>query len=161
MCRSGSAVFGKADQVEVIIVVRKDRFGCVPQAHEKLDVPWSTEHGAGIELMGIGRHSFDFSDQGLPHSLALMSGEYREQSDHANTCHRPEADRAEDRAFLVFRDDNVLLSGVFLQALKGFRCPPADCVDAGIFAERNLLHLEKRGKICFDGGSSVNHSARS
>ena len=141
-------------------MVRKNCFGLVAQAQEELDVPWCAEHGAGVQLVGIGRRLFDFVDEGFPHSLPLMGGHHGQQPDHTHAGHRPEAHGTDDHGS-IFRYKNMFLSRVTLQALERFRRPAAHGVDRGIFAERGLLHMEDRREICFGCWSNVHYGLAS
>ena len=127
-------------------MIRKNRFGSVAELHEELNVSRRTQHGAGIKFMGIGGYTFNLADQGFPHSLTLMSGTHGEQSDHADAGHRPEAHGTDDRSSF-FRHENMFFPRVLFQTLESFRGPAADLVDAGIFTECDLLHVEKSRKI--------------
>jgi hypothetical protein len=137
-------------------MIGKNRFSCVTEVHEKLNVSRCAQHGAGIKLVGIGRGSFNCVDEGLSHSLTLMSGTHGKQPDHAYASYRPEAHGTGDRS-PHFCHENMFLSGIFLQALKGFCGPPAHLVDARIFAECSLLHVEQRGKVRVGRQSNMNH----
>jgi hypothetical protein len=57
---SCSAVLGETDKIQVIVMIRENRFRLVAEAHEQVNVSGSPQHGAGIELMGVGRGLFDF-----------------------------------------------------------------------------------------------------
>jgi len=137
-------------------MIGKNRFGLVPEVHEELNVSGCTQHCAGVKLVGIGRGSFNFVDEGLSHSMTLMSGTDGKQPDHAYASYRPEAHGTGDRS-PHFCHENMFLSGILLQALKGFCGPPAHLVDARIFAECSLLHLEQRGKVRVGRQSNLNH----
>lgn len=154
--RQGSRIFGEADQVEMVIMIGKNRFGLVPEVEEELNISGCTQHGTGVKFVGIGCRSFELADQRFPHSSVLTFGTHRKESDHADAGHGPEAHGA-DNCFSRFRDKNMFLSGIFLQALDGFRRPAADLVESGIFAECSLLHLEQRGKVRVGRQSNVNH----
>jgi hypothetical protein len=154
--RPGSAILGKADEVEMVVMIGKNRFGLVAEVHEELNVSGCAEHGAGIELVGIGRGSFDLANEGLPYSSTLVCGTHGKQSDHADAGYRPEAHRADDRSFFLCHE-NMFLSRILFQALESFGGPAADLVQTGIFTECGLLHLEERRKIRFGGWSNVNH----
>ena len=144
--RGGSSIFREADEVEMVVMIGKNRFSPVAEVHEELNVFGGAQHGAGVKLVGIGGRTFNLADQGLPHSLTLMSRTHREQSDHADAGHRPEAHGAND-CFSLLRHKYLFFSGVFFKTLESFRGPAAYCVEAGIFPERGLLHLEQSGKI--------------
>ena len=130
----------------MVVMIGKNRFGPVAELHEELNVSRRTQHGAGIKLVGIGGRTFNLVDQGFPHSLTLMSGTHGEQSDHADAGHRPEAHGTDDYSSF-FRDENMFLPRVLFQALESLRGPAADFIDAGIFTERGLLHVEESRKI--------------
>ena len=53
----------------------------------------------------------------------------------------------------------MLLSRILFQTIEGFRGPAADLVNAGIFAERELLHLKESRKVNLRRWSNVNHKA--
>ena len=142
----------------MIVMIGKNRFGLVPEVEEELNISGCTQHGAGVKFVGIGRGSFDFVDEGLPHSLTLMSGADRKQSDDTDAGHRPETHGTGERSSF-FRHENMFFPGILFQALEGFCHPAADFVEAGIFTERGLLHLEESRKIRFGGWSNVNHHA--
>jgi hypothetical protein len=141
-------------------MIGKNRFGLVPEVHEELNVSGCTQHGAGVKLVGIGCGSFNFVDEGFPHSLTLMSGVDREQSDDTDASYRPETHGTGDCS-PHFCHENMFLPGILLQALKGFCGPPAHLVDARIFAECSLLHLEQRGKVRVGRQSNLNHHMHS
>jgi hypothetical protein len=67
-------IFGEANQIEVVVVIGEDRFGFVAQAQEKVNVSRRPQHGAGVELMGVGGDAFDFLHKGFPHPAALVGG---------------------------------------------------------------------------------------
>ncbi len=140
----------------MVVMIGKNRFGFVAEIHEELNVSRRAQHGTGIKLVRIGGRAFNLADQGLPHSVTLMSGAYGEQSNHADAGHGPEAHGTDDR-FSFFRHENMFFPRVFFQTFKGFRCPPTYVIDAGIFPECSLLHLEERGKINLSRCSNVNH----
>ena len=68
------AVFGEADQIQMVVVVGENRFRLVAETHEQMNIPASTQHRAGKELMGIGRNQFDFAYQRFSHTPALVGG---------------------------------------------------------------------------------------
>src|SRR5512139_110529 len=142
----------------MVVMIGKNRFGSVAEVHEEPNVSRRTQHGAGIKLVGIGGRTFNLADQGFPHSLMLMSGDHGQQSDHADAGHRPEAHGTDDRSPLL-RHENMFLPRILSQALESFRSPAADLVDACIFAERSLLHMEESRKIRLGGWSNMNHNA--
>ena len=47
-------------------MVGENGFRLVAETQEKVNVPGRAQHGAGIELMDIGRDPFDFPDQRFP-----------------------------------------------------------------------------------------------
>jgi len=140
----------------MVVMIGENRFGFVAEIHEELNVSRRAQHGAGIKLVGIGGRTFDLADQGLPHSLTLMSGAYGEQSNHADAGYRPEAHGTDDRVSF-FRHENMFFPRVLFQTFEGFRCPPTYFIDAGIFPECSLLHLEERRKINLSRCSNMNH----
>ena len=144
--RHRSAIFREADEVEMVVMIGKNRFGLVAEIHEELKVSGGAQHGAGVKFVGIGGRTFNLADEGLPHSLTLMSRTHREQSDHADAGHRPEAHGAND-CFSLLRHKYMFLSGVFFQTVESFCGPAAYFIEAGIFPERGLLHVEESGKI--------------
>ncbi len=137
-------------------MVRQNSFGFVPEVHEELNVSGCAQHGAGIQLVGAGRRSFDLADQRLAHPSSLVRGTDGKQSDDADTSDGPVAYGTDDLSFCLCYED-MLLSRILFQAFEGFRCPTAERIDAGIFPERRLLHLEKSWKIYLDCRSDVNH----
>jgi hypothetical protein len=141
----------------MVVMIGKNRFGFVAEIHEELNVSRRAQHGTGIKLVSIGGRAFNLADQGLPHSVTLMSGAYGEQSNHADAGHGPEAHGADNR-FSVVRHENMFFPRVFFQTFEGFRCPPTYFIDTGIFPECILLHLEERGKINLRRWSNVNHN---
>ncbi len=140
----------------MVVMIGKNRFRFVAEFHEELNVSRRAQHGTGIKLVSIGGRAFNLADQGLPHSVTLMSGAYGEQSNHAHAGHGPEAHGADNRSSVV-RHENMFFPRVFFQTFKGFRCPPTYFIDAGIFSECRLLHLEERGKINLRRCSNMNH----
>ena len=156
--RDGSTIFREANEVEMVVMIGKNRFGLVTEVHEEPNVSGSAQHGTGIKLVGIGGPTFNLPYQSLPHSLTLMSGAHGKQSDHADAGHGPETHGADDRSSF-FRHKNMFLSRILFQALEGFRGPAADLVNAGIFAERELLHLKESRKVNLRRWSNVNHKA--
>ncbi len=141
-------------------MIGENRLSFVAETHEELNVPRRPQHRAGVELMGIGYDLLDLVHQGFADPLVLVAGVHREQTDNADARYRPEAHGTDECAFF-FRDDNMFLSCVCLEALKCFRCPAADLIEAGILTERSLLHLEDHRKICFSCGSNVHHGMAS
>ncbi len=142
----------------MVVMIGKHRFGFVAEIYEELNVSRRAEHGTGIKLVRVGGRTFNLADQGLAHSVTLMSGAYGEQSNHADAGHRPEAYGTDNRSSVV-RHENMFLPRVFFQTFEGFRCPPTYVIDAGIFPECSLLHLEECGKINLRRWSNVNHNA--
>lgn len=142
----------------MVVMIGENRFGTVAEVQEELNVSRRTQHGAGIQLMGIGGRSLNLTDQSLSHSSALMSGAHGKQSDHADAGYCPEAYGTDDRSSF-FGHENMFLLRIFLQALERFCGPAAGCIDAGIFTERRPLNVEERRKICFGSWSNVNHNA--
>ena len=140
----------------MVVMIGKNRFGFVAEIHEELNVSRRAQHGTGIKLVRIGGRAFNLADQGLPHSVTLMSGAYGEQSNHADAGHGPEAHGTDDRVSF-FRHENMFLSRILFQALKSFRGPATDLVDAGILTERELLHLKEDWKISLRRWSNVSH----
>lgn len=140
----------------MVVVIGKNRFGLIAQVHEELNVSCRTQHRARVKFVCIGRRSLDFADEGLSHTLTLMRRIHREQSDHADAGHSPETNGTDDPFF--FCHENMFLPCIFLETLESFCGPAADCVDANIFTERDLLHLEERREVRFGGWSNVNHS---
>jgi hypothetical protein len=137
-------------------MVREKRFGLVAKVHEELNVFGRAQHGTGVKLMGIGRRSFDLTDQRLADPSRLVRGTHGEQPYHADAGHGPKAHGADDLSFRLGHE-NMLLPRIFLETFEGFRCPTAQFVDARIFAERGLLHFEETGKVYFGGWSNMNH----
>lgn len=156
LTRYRSAIFGKAEQIEVIVVVGENGFSLVPEVQKELNVARRAQHRTGVKFMCIRGRAFDFIDQGFPHTPALMGGMYREQPNDADAGHGPEAHGTDDRSF-IFSDQNVLLLRIFFQALESLRCPAADGVDRGILAEGGLLYLEDRREIGVGRWSNVYH----
>lgn len=154
--RCRSAIFGKAEKVEVIVVIGENRLSLIAEAHEELNVARRTQHGAGVKFMCIDGCSFNLTDQGFPDAMALMGGKHREQPNDTDAGHRPEAHGTDDCS-LIACDENVFLPRIFFQALESFGCPATDGVDTDIFAEGGLLHREDRWKICFSRWSNVHH----
>ena len=144
----------------MVVVIGENRLSFVAETHEELNVPRRPQHRAGVELMGIGHDPLDLVHQGFADSLVLVAGVHREQSDDADARYRPEAHGPDDYA-VFFRDDNMFLSCIRLEALKRFRRPAADVVEAGILTERSLLHVEDRREICFGRWSNVHHPVAS
>lgn len=142
----------------MVVVIGKNRFGLVAEFHKELNVSRRAQHGAGVKFMGIGRRSFDLTDQRQANSLMPVSRTHGEQPDHAHAGHRPKAHGTDNRT-IRFRHKNMLLSCILFQALKGFRGPAAYLVEAGIFTKRSLLHLEESRKISFGRWSDLNHDA--
>ncbi len=151
-----SAIFGEADQVEVVIMVRQNGFGFVAEIEEELNVSGRTQHGAGVNFMGIGRHSLNLADQRFPNPSRLRRRTHGEQPNHADAGHRPKAHGADNLSVRLGHED-MFLSRIVFQTFEGFRRPSAQFVDAGIFAKRSLLHLEKSAKIDFGCRSDMNH----
>ena len=58
----------------MIVVIGENRFRFVAETEEQVNVPGCTQHGTGIELMGVGRDPFDFAYQCFPYSLTLVGG---------------------------------------------------------------------------------------
>src|SRR5215831_4202014 len=87
----GSSIFREADEVEMVVMIGKNRFGLVAEVHKELNVSRRAQHGAGIKFVGVGRHSLNFADQGFSHTLAPMSGTHGKQTDHTDAGYRPEA----------------------------------------------------------------------
>ena len=155
-CLRRLAIFCETDEIQVVVVVGKHGFRLVAETQEKANIPGCAQHGAGVKFVGIGRGSFNFVDEGLSHSLTLISGTHGKQPDHAYAGYRPEAYGTGDRS-PHFCHENMFLSGILLQALDGFRRPAADFVEASIFTERGLLHTKEGGKISFGCWSDLNH----
>ena len=137
-------------------MIRQNGFGFVAEIEEELNVPGRTQHGAGVNFMGIGRHSLNLADQRFSNPSRLGRGTHGEQPNHADAGHRPKAHGADDLSVRLGHED-MLLSRILFQTFESFRRPSAQFVDAGIFAKRSLLHLEKSGKIDFGCWSDVNH----
>ncbi len=137
-------------------MVRQNGFGFVAKIKEELNVSGRAQHGAGVNFMGIGRHSLNLADQCFPNPVGLVRGTHGEQPDHADAGHRPKAHGADDLSIRLGHED-MLLSRIVFQTFDGFRRPSAQFVDAGIFAKRSLLDPEKRGKIDFGCRSDVDH----
>jgi len=66
------AILGETDEIQVVVVVGQHGFCLIAEIQEELNIPSGPQHRAGIELMGLGRGSFDLSDQGFPHPTVLL-----------------------------------------------------------------------------------------
>ena len=66
-------------------MIGKNRFRLVAEAHEQVDVPGSAQHGAGKELMGIGRNPFDFAYQRFSYPCPWWAG----FTDNSRIMHTP------------------------------------------------------------------------
>ena len=129
----------------MVVMIGKNRFGLVAEVHKELNVSGGAQHGAGVKFVGIGRGSFNLADQGLPHSLTLMSRTHREQSDHADASHRPEAHGADKRPTL-FRHKNMFFPRVFFQTVESFCGPAAYVIEAGISPNAACCTWSRAGK---------------
>ena len=56
----------------MMVVVRKHGFRLVTEAQEELNVSSCAQHGAGVELMGIGCDAFDFPHQRFSDPMFLV-----------------------------------------------------------------------------------------
>ena len=72
----------------MVVMIGKNRFGFVAEIHEELNVSRRAQHGTGIKLVSIGGRAFNLADQGLPHSVTLMSGAYSSRSSRSPTSRR-------------------------------------------------------------------------
>ncbi len=140
----------------MVVMIGKNRFGLVAELHKELNVSRRAQHGAGVKFMSIGRRLFDLMDQRHAHSLTPVRRTHGKQPDHAHTGHCPKAHRS-DNPTLLFRHENMFLPCIPFQTLERFRRPAAYLVEACIFTERNLLHLEESRKIHFCRWANVNH----
>ena len=137
-------------------MIRQNGFGLVAEVEEELNVSGRAQHGAGVNFMGIGRHSLDLADQRFSNPSRLRRRTHGEQPNHADAGYRPKAHGSDDLSVRLGHE-NMLLSRIVFQPFEGFRRPSAQFVDAGIFSKRSLLHLEKSGEIDVGCRSDVNH----
>ena len=49
----------------MIVVIGQDGLGLVPKVQKELNIASCAQHGAGVELMGIGHNPLDLAYQGF------------------------------------------------------------------------------------------------